>query len=264
MPGTAGPIRALRTLAFGTAIALVCAACQTPFTRPVLREAIEAVPAAPEAPELRVEAPPRLRRPVVRAPPALRRASAVEQPVRGPSPSAWRSCSSCTPRPAPGRPRPRRGGHRVRSGRPPARPALGPGDHRAGEPFRSACARLARLDRPDADPALRRTRRRPAPRDSLEGPAHAARPGGQRRDRRLLPGRDVRHVRRPRARDLGLQSGPVPCAAHGRPREDPAPEVPDLGARALPGLRERVRPVRGRADRRRDASRVAARSPSTP
>lgn len=54
MPGAAGHYRALRTFAFGAAVALVCAACQTPFTRSLPREVVESAPAAPEQ---RVEAP---------------------------------------------------------------------------------------------------------------------------------------------------------------------------------------------------------------
>lgn len=73
-------MRSLRTFVFGAAIALVCAACQTPFTRPVLREAI---PPAPAAPEQRVEAPPEtpatLAPAVAALPPA---APSIEQPVR--------------------------------------------------------------------------------------------------------------------------------------------------------------------------------------
>jgi len=53
MPGAAGHCRALRTLAFGVAVALICAACQTPFNRPLPR----AVEPALAAPERRVEAP---------------------------------------------------------------------------------------------------------------------------------------------------------------------------------------------------------------
>jgi soluble lytic murein transglycosylase-like protein len=77
MPGAAGHYRALRTLAFGAAVALLCAACQTPFSRPVLREAIAPAPAAPE---LRVEAPPAAPEPTVAAlPPA---APSLGLPVR--------------------------------------------------------------------------------------------------------------------------------------------------------------------------------------
>jgi soluble lytic murein transglycosylase-like protein len=53
MPGAAGQYRALRTFAFGAAVALVCAACQTPFTRALPREVTASAP----EPERRVEVP---------------------------------------------------------------------------------------------------------------------------------------------------------------------------------------------------------------
>ena len=66
MPGAAGHYRALRTFAFGAAVALVCAACQTPFTRALPREVTAS---APES-EHRVVAPV-VREPVAAAlPPA--------------------------------------------------------------------------------------------------------------------------------------------------------------------------------------------------
>jgi soluble lytic murein transglycosylase-like protein len=78
MPGAAGHYRALRTFAFGAAVALVCAACQTPLSRPVLRETIEQA----AAPERGIEAPRATPAPVVAAVP--RAAAPVEQPVRPP------------------------------------------------------------------------------------------------------------------------------------------------------------------------------------
>lgn len=50
-PGTAGLYRTLRTLAFGAAIALVSAACQTPFRGPL------PTPVEPAAPQRSVKAP---------------------------------------------------------------------------------------------------------------------------------------------------------------------------------------------------------------
>jgi len=50
-PGTVGPYRTLRTLAFGAAVALVCAACQTPLERRL------PVPVEPMTPQRSAEAP---------------------------------------------------------------------------------------------------------------------------------------------------------------------------------------------------------------
>ena len=67
MPGAASYYRSLRTLAFGAAVALVCAACQTPFTRSLPREVVESAPAATEQ---KVETPVASQPVVTELPPA--------------------------------------------------------------------------------------------------------------------------------------------------------------------------------------------------